>query len=227
MKTIFSLFILFSSLCLSAQSEFLFNKNITSLKVATGIEVELIIGAEQNKIIGDQEVLEAINFKVRNGELKLSLPIGKLIEGNVPLSVQVFTKEIDQLNVVQGANVEIISLVNLPQFLIRASEGAEVSGEFDTTLLTLKSISGAIIDIRGKTEKIDVLANTGGIIKGRNLVSQNAIVKVTYGGTASIFTSESCDADIVAGGTINIYGNPKFMNKKTNFGGDINIFNLQ
>lgn len=225
MKNSITIVIVLFSFVLNAQSEIIFNKKISSIRVATGIEVELINNAEQDRIEADEDVLEAINFKIKNGELKLNLPIGKLIEGDIPLSIKVFTKNIEKITAVQGSVVEIQSVIHTSEFSIRATEGAFVSGEFDTASLALKAVSGAVIDIRGKTKNLDILANTGGVYKGKDLKTENTLVKVTYGGTASVYASESCDAEVVVGGTINIYGNPKFMNKKTNFGGDIMLFN--
>jgi len=223
MKYLFVLFLCFLNFGLFAQQEILINKNINALKVASGISVELFTNSEENKIEADVEVLGAINYKVKDNELRITLPLGKLIEGNLPLNVKVFLKEINNLNVVQGSIVEIQNIVKQNSFSIRATEGTMVSGEFETENLDLKSLSGASIDIRGKSKNLNVLANTGGNFKGRNLQAENTIVEVTYGGSAMVNTTETCEASIVVGGTIDIYGNPKYVNEKTSFGGDITI----
>lgn len=206
-----------------AQGEIVINKNIQALKISTGIEVELFTGAKENKILADERVLESINFKVDNYELKLGLPFGEIIDGDFPLKLNVYTKSIDRLSAVQGSIVEIQNTVKESNFFIRATEGSMVTGDFDTESLVLKAISGGIIDIRGESQNLDVLVNTGGKYKGENLKTENTKVKVTYGGSAEVFATENCEASVVVGGNIDIYGNPKYVNEKTKFGGNIYI----
>ena len=206
-----------------AQQEVLLNKNIQALKISSGIQVELFTNADENKIEADERIMESINYKVNKRELKISLPLGKIIEGDLPLILKVYTKDINQLNAVQGSIIEIQNTITSSSFSIRATEGSVVSGVFDTENLELKALSGAIIDIRGESKSLDVLVNTGGKYKGKSLKTENTIVKVTYGGNAEVFATENCEANIVVGGTIDIYGNPKYMNEKKSFGGNINI----
>ncbi|RRO16797.1 GIN domain-containing protein [Flavobacteriaceae bacterium 14752] len=206
-----------------AQTEVVINKNIQAVKVSAGIQVELITNAQDNKIVADERVLEAINYKVDDYELKIGLSLGTIFDGDFPLKLKVFTKNIDRLNAVQGSTVEIKNLIKADQFFIRATEGSIVSGEFKTQSLELKALSGGIIDIRGKSKSQDVLVNTGGEYKGRNLKTENTKVKVTYGGNSTVFASENCEAQIVVGGQIDVYGSPKYVNEKTTFGGNIDI----
>jgi hypothetical protein len=205
------------------QKEIKVNKNIQAVKVSAGIQVELTTNANENKIVAEERVLDAINYKVDDYELRIGLSLGTIFDGDFPLKLKVFTKNIDRLNAVQGSTVEIQNLIKTNRFFIRATEGAVVSGEFNTESLELKALSGAIIDIRGKSKNQDILVNTGGEYRGRNLETKNTKVKVTYGGNADVFASENCEAKIVVGGDIDIYGNPKYVNEKTSFGGDITI----
>ncbi|MBS3737731.1 MAG: DUF2807 domain-containing protein [Psychroflexus sp.] len=205
------------------QKEIKVNKNIQAVKVSAGIQVELTTNANENKIVAEERVLDAINYKVDDYELRIGLSLGTIFDGDFPLKLKVFTKNIDRLNAVQGSTVEIQNLIKTNHFFIRATEGAVVSGEFNTESLELKALSGAIIDIRGKSENQDILVNTGGEYRGRNLETKNTKVKVTYGGNADVFASENCEAKIVVGGDIDIYGNPKYVNEKTSFGGGITI----
>ncbi len=223
MKILLSVLLTFLSVIGSAQTEVVINKNIQAVKVSAGIQVELTTNAKENKIVADERVLEAINYKVDDYELKIGLAIETIFDGDFPLKLKVFTKNIDRLNAVQGSSVEIQNLVNSDRFFIRATEGSIVSGEFKTQSLELKALSGGIIDIRGKSKNQDVLVNTGGEYNGNNLKTEDTKVKVSYGGSAKVFATGNCDAKVVAGGNIDIYGHPKYVNEKTTFGGEVNI----
>ncbi|QTY26789.1 head GIN domain-containing protein [Flavobacterium sp. CS20] len=204
--------------------EVVINKNIQALRISAGIQVELTTNAKVNKIEADKRVLEAINYKVSDYELKIGLSLETIFDGDFPLKLKVYTKNIDRLNAVQGSTVEIQNLIKTDRFFVRATEGSIVSGEFKTQSLELKALSGGIIDISGKSKDQDVLVNTGGEYKGKKLKTENTTVKVTYGGNAVVFVTENCEAKIVVGGNIDVYGNPKYVNEKTTFGGKVNIF---
>ena len=67
------------------------------------------------------------------------------------------------------------------------------------------------------------MLNTGGIFEGKALRSDAASVKITTGGNAEVFASQSVDINIKAGGDVVVYGNPKEVNKNTFAGGRVKI----
>lgn len=215
--------LLFMSVGLQAQTEIVINKNIQALKVSTGLEVELITSSDENKIEASQNVLNAINYKVVDYELRLSLSLEDLIDGNVPLKLKVYTKNIDRINALQGSIIQLGGKIKSNNFSLRASEGSKIWGEFDTDNIEIKVYSGAIIDIKGKTKSQNVAINTGGIYEGKNFLAEDTVVKVSYGGEAQVFASNNCEAKVFVGGEVNIYGRPKYMNEKISFGGDIRV----
>lgn len=223
MKNLILALIAFIPLIGFGQAEVKINKNIQAVKISAGIQAELITNSEFNKIEADDRVLEAINYKVNDYELKIGLTIGTIFDGDFPLELKIYTKDIDRIEAVQGSIIEIQTLIETDRFFVRATEGSIVTGEFKTKSLELKALSGAIIDIRGESENLDVLVNTGGQYSGRNLKTKDTKVKVTYGGHADVFSTENCEAKIVVGGEIDVYGNPKYINEKTSFGGEITI----
>jgi len=223
MKNLFIVIVAFLPAFGFGQTEIEINKNIQAVKVSAGIEIELTTDAKYNKIVADKRVLEAINYKVSDYELKISLSVETIFEGDFPLKLRVYTKNIDQLNAVQGSRVKIQNSIKANQFFVRATEGSVISGEFKTQTLEAKALSGGIIDIRGKSKEQDVLVNTGGEYKGQNFKTENTKVKVSYGGNADVFASENCEVKIIVGGIIDVYGNPKYINEKTTFGGEVNI----
>ena len=109
--------------------------------------------------------------------------------------------------------------------VIDGNEGAIFKIGLDVKNLEVRSVSGGIIETKGKSKSQDVTINTGGIYQGKELISKDTKVKIRAAGEADINASESVDARITAGGDIYIYGNPKNVKKKQTFGGRIEIKN--
>jgi len=199
------------------------NQDIDALKVSAGIQIELFTDANENKIVANGQVFEAINYKIRDNQLRISSRIEALIEGDVPLKLKVYIKNLSKLNVVQGSAVELQNKFEADQLTLRAGEGSTISGELEVNSLEVTVLSGGLIDMKGVVETQGVEIKTGGEYRGRYLKTENTTVKISYGGEAQVFASKNCGAKVIAGGTIDIFGNPEFLNEKRNFGGEINL----
>lgn len=199
------------------------NEDINALKISAGIQIELYTDAEENKIVANEMVFEAINYKVRDNQLRISSRIEALIEGDVPLRLKVYVQKLSNLNVVQGSSAEFQNMFETSQLVLRAGEGSTISGELKVNSLEVKVLSGGLIDLRGTADTQDIEIKTGGGYEAQNLKTENTSVKISYGGEAQVYATKNCGAKVIAGGTINIYGNPEFFNEKRNFGGEINL----
>jgi hypothetical protein len=211
------------SIGMMAQKSVSINEDIDGLKISAGLLVELYTNADENKIVASEKVFEAINYKVRENQLKISSSIETLLEGDVPLELKVYVKDLNNLNVVQGSEVKFINKFETDELFLRAGEGSTISGEIYVNTLEAKVISGGEIEIVGEAKSQEVEVNTGGEYDGEDFITENTFVKISYGGEAEVYASKNCEAKVIVGGTIDIYGNPEFLNEKTNFGGEINL----
>jgi hypothetical protein len=223
MKSLISILIFFLSVGIMAQEAARINEDIDGLKISAGLQVELYTNAEENRIVANREVFEAINFKVRENKLKISSTISTLLEGEVPLSIKVYMKNLDELNVVQGSYVEFIEEFETHEMFLRVGEGSVIRGKLYVSSLDVKIVSGGEIKLEGEAKSQNVEVKTGGEYGGKDFITENTIVNISYGGAARVYVSENCEAKVFGGGIIDIYGNPKFLNEKKNFGGEINF----
>lgn len=223
MKRIIFVVLCFLSLHAMAQESVNINEDIDGVRVSAGLQIELYTNAKENKIVAGENVFEAINYKVRENQLRLSSSIESLLDGEVPLKLKVYVKKLNRLNVVQGSSVEFKNKFETDYLFLRAGEGSIITAEIYAKNLEVKVISGGEIDIKGKANSQDVEVNSGGEYAAKNFETENSNIKISYGGHAIVFASKNCEAKVIVGGTINIYGNPEFLNEKTNFGGEINL----
>lgn len=106
---------------------------------------------------------------------------------------------------------------------LKTQEGGKINVKIATENLDIKSVSGGVINAKGKTKKQDISINSGGVYEAKDLISSEANVNVTAGGSATIFTIEKVEVKVTAGGYITVYGNPKDVKKKKLAGGKIKI----
>jgi len=223
MKKIVLLCIALVTLNAFGQKSVRINDDINALKISAGIQVQLYTDAEENKILANEMVFEAINYKVRDNQLRISSRIEALLEGDVPLRLKVYVKKLSNLNVVQGSFVEFQNMFETRQLVLRAGEGSTISGDLKVDSLEAKVLSGGLINVQGIANTQNVEIKTGGAYEAQNLKTENTTVKISYGGKAQVYATKNCGAKVIAGGIIDIYGNPEFFNEKRNFGGEINL----
>lgn len=206
-----------------AQKSVSLNEDFEAIKISAGIQVQLFTDADENKIVANEKVFEAINYRVRSNELKITSSIETLIDGDVPLHLKVYVKKLNSLNVVQGSGVEFQNVFKTGQITLRAGEGSVITGEMEVNSIDVKVLTGGVIDVKGKAKSQTVEVKTGGEYEAKGLKTKSTDVQISYGGNARVYVTENCVAKVIVGGTIDVYGKPEYVNEKTNFGGEINF----
>lgn len=215
-KIVFSL-LLVSSLSFSQIQKQLgeFNK-ITSFD---RIDV-LLIPSDENKIILDGKNAEEVELVNKNGELKVRMPITKLLKGD-DISATIYFKELDAIEANEGSRIACESTIESNTFDIIAKEASEIKVKVNVEKLTARITNGSTLTIAGNADNQDLIVNSGANFEGENLKTLQTTITVNAGGEANINASRLVDAKVRAGGNITIYGKPKQINQKTIAGGTI------
>ena len=217
-KLLFSV-LLFSSLTY-AQTE----KKVGDFhKVTTfdQITVELI-ASEENKVELSGTNSEEIEVVNNNGELKLRMPLTKLLKGN-QVKAKVYYTDLDAVEANEGSQISNEASIKSTNFDIIAKEGAKIDISLDVAKATVKITSGGIVKTAGIAKNQDVVISAGAIYEGKDLTTEQTSISINVGGEAAVFATQLVDAKARAGGEIMIYGNPTQVNKKTFAGGRIKI----
>lgn len=185
------------------------------------ITVELI-ASDENKVALSGTNSEEIEVVNNNGELKLRMPLTKLLKGN-QVKAKVYYTDLDALEANEGSQISCESSIQSTAFDIIAKEGAKIDIRLDVTKLTVKITSGGIVNTEGIAKYQDVVVSAGAIYNGKELTTEQTSISINAGGEATIFATLLVDAKARAGGDIMIYGNPTQVNKKTFAGGRIKI----
>ncbi|WP_330444001.1 head GIN domain-containing protein [Flavobacterium sp. C4GT6] len=195
--------------------------DFSTVKVFDQIHV-LMVKSNENKIVisgHDSQDVEVVNKK---DEVKIRMKFSKLLQGD-DISVTLYYKYVDQVEASEGAYVSSEDTFKAVAFELNAKEGAQIKLNLDVDKLKSKIKSGAIITINGKASNHDVSINSGGILNSKDLNTAQTSVSITAGGEADVFATDFVDAKTTGGGDIDIYGDPKQVNKTNNIGGNINV----
>jgi hypothetical protein len=189
------------------------------LRVFDRINVALIPSID-NKIEINGIRAEDVEIVNKNGELKVRMSLNKLLDGE-EIKVKLFFKKLNNIEVNEGAFVTSDEIFNQTSISLEAKEGAEIRLKLAVEKVKTRAVSGGIIKIHGTATNQDVAIGTGGILEAKNLETEQTTIKITTGGEAQIRASAYVDAQVRAGGTITIFGNPKQIDKKIVLGGTI------
>lgn len=216
-KIIYS--ILFLSSIAFAQTE----KSVGDFNKVTSfdqIDVLLLPGTE-NKVILQGTNSEEVELVNNNGELKIRLPLGKILKGD-DISATVYYKKLDAVEANEGSRIASEKEIKAIGFDIITKEGSEVVlKNLVAERLTVRCGAGSIVTIKGNVKNQDVLSNSGAKYDGEYCITQQTVVTVNAGGLANVNASDVVDAKTRAGGTITIFGKPKLINEKKIAGGKI------
>lgn len=222
MKNICTLVILFLSTFLVAQNREEKLQEFNEVKVFDLIHVELI-SAEENKVVVTGTNIYDVKIEVNEkGILKIRMGIETRFNGD-DTQVKLYHTGVTTLDANEGA--EITSAVDFKQkdIVVRVQEGGKVRISINTENAVFKAVSGGVIDVNGTTNTQQIVVNSGGVYYGDDLISQETDVNVMAGGTADVNAIQKVAAKVTAGGTINIYGTPTYIEKKKRLGGKINV----
>lgn len=211
-------------LCISAIS---FSQQTTEvgdfseLKVYDLITVKLV-PSDENKVVVEGKNTEFVKTINDSGVLKIRMELEERFDGS-ETTVTVHFKNISILDANEGAEINSEAEIKSSSLELKTQEGGKINVIIATENVNIKSVSGGIVKAKGTTNKQDISINSGGIYEAKDLISNEAYVNVTAGGSAIIYTKEKIEAKVTAGGIITVYGNPKDVKKKKLAGGKIEI----
>lgn len=190
-------------------------------KVTTFDQIEvLLIQSKENKIVLNGNGAEDIELVNKNGELKIRMPLTKLLSGD-NVSATVYFKNIDAIEANEGSRISSEVVFKAINFDIIAKEGSQIKIKLDVDKISVKSSNGSNVNLEGKAKVQDAITNSGGELDAETLITSQTIITANAGGQANVYATDLVDAKTRAGGYIKIYGKPKQINKKTILGGTI------
>ena len=214
--------LVFSLLLLSSLAYSQVEKQVGDFyKVTSFDQIDVVlIQSNENKVVLDGSGSDDVELVNKNGELKIRMPLTKLLAGD-NISATVYYKKIDAVEANEGSRISSDETFKATIFEIIAKEGSEISIKINADKLNGKVANGSTVKISGNSKTQDIVVNSGGIYEASKLKTEQTTVTCNAGGNADVYATGVVDAKVRAGGKILIYGNPKQINQKTFAGGTI------
>jgi hypothetical protein len=217
MKKIVLILLVFSAVAFAQET-----KNVGDFNKVTSFDrIDVfLVPSDENKVQLDGKDKEDVELVNKNGELKIRMPLLKMLDGD-NISVTVYYKKITAVEANEGSRIACGDKIESVTFDIIAKEGSEVKLILDVEKLNVRTANGSKVELEGTADIQDVLVNSGGIYEAPDFKTEQTKITVNAGGIALIYATELVDAKVRAGGNITISGNPKQINKDIIAGGTI------
>jgi hypothetical protein len=193
-----------------------------SVKVSNAIDL-VIEQSDKTEIIveADDNLQKEITTKVENGTLIIGCNYSSFI--NVK-SRQVSVKMpiIEGLQASSASKITSANILKGENIYLKASSAATMNLNIEYDAINCAASSGSSITIDGKALKLETKASSGSSINAKNMLVNDVIANVSSGSTITTHPIVSLEAKASSGGTINYNTMPKFIQKKSSSGGNIN-----
>ncbi len=197
-------------------------ESFTEVKAYDRIIVNLV-KSDENKIVITGDDQDEVKITNKNGVLKVKMEFDNFLDGNEAKATLYYTETLTLLDANENAKITSEETFKGNRAEIKAQEGGKIDLKIDLEDLYAKSISGGEVRLTGNTTQQEVMVNTGGKVKNKELATENTKVVVNAGGRADVNASNRVEAKVRAGGYIYIHGNPKDVERDKVFGGKIVI----
>ncbi|MVZ60434.1 head GIN domain-containing protein [Sphingobacterium humi] len=180
-----------------------------------------VVPSDQNELQIEGELADKVEAVFSDETLRLKMKGGYIMQGN-QASVIVYTPTLAKIIARKGAevNVEQETLVNGHMYF-SANEGAKIRAKVEADQVEVASTTGGVIDLLGSCKELTVNNTAGGSFFGKDLQAGRAVVRTNAGGKCEIYATDLADVQTRAGGTIDVYGDPKHRRDKRIAGGRI------
>lgn len=192
----------------------------TEIKGFDGLSINLI-QSDVNKAVITGANSKKVAIVNKNGVLKLRMKINKIFSGYRTFVDLYYTEKIVVIDVNEDAKITATETIKQDVLELKAQEGGELDITAEVEQLLIKTVTGGIIKTTGTSDLQDVVINTGGVYKGKELKTKFSTINVNAGSKAEIYAFDYVKATVKAGGEVLVYGDPTKMDEKTVFGGKI------
>lgn len=176
------------------------------LDVDGPITVSVILGDEPSfRMEGSPEELDRIKVRQRDGKMKIDAVKDGMFGYKKDLDVRIYITlpSLSDVVVGAGATVDVVGL---------DEEGARV-----------EVTTGAILEVSGRCDRLDLDVSTGAILRGGSLQCRSVHAEGSTGGSARIFAAEEVKASASTGAVIKVDGQPGRVNKRSSLGGEVSV----
>jgi hypothetical protein len=178
-----------------------------SVHVASGIRATVAVGPRKPvHLEADSDVLEAIETRVEDGTLHVGFKPRSHISDTGEVIVSIQTPDVHAVAASGGAMVRA-TFTRWPECAIAASAGGEVHVRgVDARELAVNGSGGAILDVSGRADQLDLQLSGGSHLDARQFEARNVQVQGSGGSVAELRASGKVRGGLSGGSEMHVRG---------------------
>jgi hypothetical protein len=184
--------------------------DISGVNLATIGDLTIEVGdTESFRIEAEDNLLEYFETKVRNGKLRIETQDNIKLETTKPVRYYLTVTGLDTIEISSAGNIEAPDLETAEFSITISSAGDLKMGDLNADTLEVDIDSTGNVDITGgavKSQDIDI--GSTGNYTAQDLVSDEAEVRLSSTGSATIWVQDNLKANLSSSGDLRYRGNP-------------------
>ena len=161
-----------------------------------------------------------VKLDIIEDRLEIRLSLDNLWSKN-NTRITLYAKNLETIDANEGSTVEVSGEIKGQELTFRTQEAANIFASVNGRKINVKTVSGGKVTLEGKAEEQVVEINTGGHYYGKGLRTDRTEVSAGTAGKGEIYATDYVKATAKLGGTVEIFGRPNEVDKKTSLGGRI------
>lgn len=204
-------------------------QDFSRIKVAQGIEVRIVSGADEYRVTGEAGGLTGTDpLKITQSGAELSIqrkkrwsPMMGLFDGALKVTVEL--PELSRLSVHAGAQASLSGAV-ASEVAFDVTSGSELNARgIEAEAIYLEASSGSQMNISGQCQQLEVSASSGADIDAYALRCARVRASASSGADIDLTATQSVRAKASSGGDVSVKGNPSERDVSHAIGGAVRI----
>ncbi|MFL5311173.1 MAG: GIN domain-containing protein [Myxococcales bacterium] len=194
-----------------------------SVHVASGIRATIAVGARRPvHLEADKDVLEAIETRVEDGTLHVGFKPHSRVSSTGEVIVSIQTPDVHAVAASGGAMVRA-TFTRWPNCAIAASGGGEVHvREVDARQLAVEGSGGAVLDVAGRADQLDLQLSGGSHFDAREFEARNVDLHGSGGSVADLRATGKVRGGLSGGSEVHVRGGAR-AHVSTSGGSEISV----
>ncbi|NOZ45988.1 MAG: DUF2807 domain-containing protein [Chlorobi bacterium] len=166
---------------------------------------------QQIEIAADDNIIPLISTEVRNGTLIISTKGG--IIRPTKLNYDITIPEISSLKISGSGRIEGNEKISCEDLDLKISGSGNINLFVSAEEINAKISGSGKMKLKGASEDLEVKISGSGDLDAKDLLVENALIKVSGAGECYVNASENLNAHVSGSGNIYYIGNPDISTK--------------
>lgn len=212
---VFTLLTLSMSITVFAQQEDNWDSKVfetsdfTEIRIEGAFKVYLVQGNKCSLTVKSTNSDVFDDIKIKNFQNELEIKMDQSFFDFSRISLYITFETLEKLNIEGGVNIKTNGYLDLYNFVINISGGANADLNMKADEVKIYGEGGFLFELKGVANKLDVTINGAGHVDAAELKTKDVTFTAAGFGTGSVYATETLNAKIEGVGKVRYKGDPK------------------